>query len=200
MKKLLSAVFTFATLLTLADPAITQQSVRQRWPFSPKVDIDLCLESSANADVELQATYDGCATPITLSADQLEGSLNLHPGFNHLVWDPFAAGLGESKLTGFTVTATLASFDARKFLVLDLINRNWAYYAADPDGQDWSDIKYRRHYMVFRRVPAGTYQVGFTSEQMERLRSLGASQTGRAALDAVFAVRTITISKEALRA
>ena len=196
MKNILSFAFVFAAVMAVAEPAITKQAVRQRWPFSDKVDIDLYLDSDANSDVELTATWDGQATPVRLSEEQLEGSVNLRPGFNHLVWDPLAAGLGESKLTGFTVTATLASFDARKFLVIDLINRNYAYYAADPEGQDWSDRKYRRHFMVFRRVPAGTYHVGYTKEQMDRLQILGASQSGRAKTDQIFAARTVTITKD----
>ena len=196
MKNILSFAFVFAAVMAVAEPAITKQAVRQRWPFGNKVDIDLYLDSDANSDVELAATWDGQATPVRLSEEQLEGSVNLRPGFNHLVWDPLAAGLGESKLTGFTVTATLASFDARKFLVIDLINRNYAYYAADPSGQGWSDIKYKRHFMVFRRVPAGTYRVGFTREQMDRLGVLGASQGYRANYDPVFAVRTVTITKD----
>ena len=196
MKNILSFVFVFATAAAIAEPAITRQAVRQRWPFSNKVDIDLYLESDANSDVELTATWDGQTTPVPLSAAQLEGSTNLRPGFNHLVWDPLAAGLGESKLTGFTVTAALASFDSRKYLVLDLINRNWAYYADDPDGKAWTDDKYKRHYIVFRRVPAGVYQVGYTPEQMERLKVLGADQRYRADYDRCFKARMITITKD----
>lgn len=196
MKNILSFVFVFAAAAAIAEPAITRQAVRQRWPFSNKVDIDLYLESDANSDVELTATWNGQATPVPLTVDQLEGSTNLRPGFNHLVWDPLAAGLGESKLTGFTVTAALASFDSRKYLVLDLINRNWAYYADDPDGKRWNDDKYKRHYMVFRRVPAGVYQLGLTTAQMDHLKDLGANQNYRTGYDRALKARTVTITKD----
>ena len=196
MKNILSFAFVFAAVMAVAEPAITKQAVRQRWPFSDKVDIDLYLDSDANSDVELTATWDGQATPVRLSEEQLEGSVNLRPGFNHLVWDPLAAGLGESKLTGFTVTATLASFDSRKFLVIDLKNRTWQYYADDPEANEWRDAKYKYRYIVFRRVPAGTYQVGYTDAQLDHLLALGASSSYRAVYGRCSKARSITISKD----
>jgi len=160
-----------------ASSAITRLLTRQRWPWSSVVDIDVYFDSDKNADVSFQATFDGQTTPITLEMDGAT-EFQITPGFSSFVWDPVAAGLGENPLKGFTVTAVLATFDARKYFVIDMKERSWAFYADDPDGNNWADNKYKSRYIVFRRVPAGTYQLGITTDMFNYLYSIGAGGIG----------------------
>lgn len=192
MKKTFFAVaFTAFSIASYATDSVGVVA-RQRWPFSPLVDIDVKLEASACTDIGLTATYDGATEPIDLSMGLVEGSTTLLPGITHLVWDPVAAGLGENQLKGFTITSTLIGFDARKYLVFDLKERDYAYYADDPDGKNWSDDKYKQRYLVFRRVPAGVYQLGYTPEMQARWQTLGAS----ASVDVNSTERHITITRD----
>lgn len=193
MKKIFIAIFSFAALFAIADDAsVCHVAARQRWPFSRVVDIDVILDGANCRDVTLSATYDGATSPINLMSGLVEGVPTLVPGLNRFVWDPVAAGLGGSNLSGFSVTAALESFDARKFLVIDLKDRSYAYYAEDPDGKNWSDDKYKLRYVVFRRVPAGVYRLGYTEEQQARWRELGTA-TGS---DPNAAIRTVVISRD----
>ena len=192
MKKTLVAIFSFVTLATFADDAsVCHVAARQRWPFSRVVDIDIVLDGAKCCDSELFATYDGSLAPLSLLSGLTDGSPTLVPGINHLVWDPQAAGLGESELKGFSVAAALSSFDSRKYLVIDLKERTWAYHADDPDGTGWTDDKYKLRYIVFRRIPAGVYQLGYSEEQRARWKALGAGNS-----EPNSALRTVAITRD----
>ena len=194
MKRAFVAIFSLAVAAALAEDASTfRLAARQRWPFSRVVDIDIVLNGANCRDVDLTATYDGAAEPLNLVNGLIDGSPTLLPGINHLVWDPAAAGLGSANLKGFTVLASLEAFDARKYLVIDLKERNYAYYADDPEGNNWSDDKYKLRYVVFRRVPAGIYQLGYSDEQRARWKSLGSLSGGYPVNSTM---RTVTITRD----
>lgn len=182
-------VFAFSILTACgalaAEPSITDIAARQRWPWSDKVDIDFWLSAESPADVEFTATYDGVAAPISLANGLESSSMCLKPGLNHLVWDPVAAGLGSQKLTGFTIVPTVATFDARKYLVLDLQTGDYEYVSEPPAG-GWTADVYKSAKMVFRRVPAGVYTVGNTSEELTAF--------GVTTRPGVMARRTVTVS------
>lgn len=170
MKRSVLALFAVSAcvIAEAAAPVVTQCAARQRWPWSQKVDIDFWLTSDTCADVEFSATYDGALAPISLGAGLDESPLSLKPGLNHLTWDPVKAGLGSQKLTGFTIVPTVATFDARKYLVLDLQTGDYEYASEPPAEGGWTADVYKSSKMVFRRVPAGVYEVGNTSEELTK--------------------------------
>ena len=188
MKKLLCSFSLLASVAAFAGaPSVTDIAARQRWPWSAKVDIDFWLSSEDPAYAEFTATYDGAAAPISLADGFESSSPRLKPGLNHLVWDPVAAGLGSQKLTNFTLVPTVATFEARKYLVLDLQTGDFEY-ASEPPAGGWTADVYKSAKMVFRRVPAGVYTVGNTSEE---LTAFGATTR-----PAVMARRTVTVSSD----
>ena len=193
MKKILIAAVACVSLASYAagSPEL-RIAARQRIPFSHLVDIDIMMNGAGCADFTLRASYDGATAPLDLLPGLVEGSPTLVAGHNHLVWDPVAAGLGQSRLKGVSVTAAQADSDSRRFLVLDLKYRTWAYYADDPDGAGWSDSKYKRRYIVFRRIPAGTYQLGYSKEQLARWASLGSLSES----NPNNTMRTVTITRD----
>ena len=85
---------------------VTDLSVRQRWPWSPKVDIVFTVGEGEKSDIELSATWDGHPEPLPLTAaNGLAGrSYGLAGGQGHVVWDPRSAGITNA-LTGFKVSA-----------------------------------------------------------------------------------------------
>lgn len=197
MKKYFSILFVCSVISGMVEAGATAAVVaRQRWPFSSLVDIDVKLDSSTCSDAVLTATYDGVDTPISIEKGLVSGSTVLSPGINRLVWDPSAAGLGQKKLKNFSVQVTLIPFADRRFLVFDLKDRSYSYYSADPEGLAWNDAKYKSRYIVFRRVPAGVYQLGYTVAQMDRLSELGAGQGYRTQYEKCYLPRTVAITKD----
>ena len=193
-------LFILAVALMSADvfatPTVSQVAAKQRWPWSTKVDIDYWLDSDTTADVSFTATWDGQSTPFALTGAALSGcTLSARPGMNHAEWDPVAAGFdAKTPLKNFVVTPTVVSADSRKYLVINMTNGNCTFYADEPNGESWNQDKYKNQYMVFRRVPAGVYTLGYTTEQMNRLSALGATKQGDYA--AIFAQRTVRISSD----
>lgn len=168
MKKLFLFSFCVAAVAAFADtPCVSNVAARQRWPFSPVVDIDFWLESEECQDVVLSASYDGGQTTIALEGDAVGGSLfGLAPGMNHVTWDPVKAGFGDRQLKDFKVSAAVADKSARTYLVLDLADGSSTFAAQPPDDTGWTNSAYRSGKMVFRRIPAGRYELGYTDAEI----------------------------------
>ena len=97
-------VFVANMMVVFATPSISGISAKQRWPWSPVVDIDIICDGVGVADAILTATYDGSSgNPVELLPGIVEGSPTLGAGHNHLVWDPIKAGLGSVELKNFVV-------------------------------------------------------------------------------------------------
>lgn len=152
---------------------VTDLSVRQRWPWSPKVDIVFTVGEGEKSDIELSATWDGHPEPLPLTAaNGLAGrSYGLAGGQGHVVWDPRSAGITNA-LTGFKVSAESVAASGRTWLVIDLTDGSHQYYAAPPEG-DWTADVYKESKMVFRRVEGRTFTMGYTSAQRAVCRTAG---------------------------
>ena len=163
MKNVLILLLAGALLPGWADTTVSDVIVNQRWPWSEKVDVDFTLTGDA-ADVDVTATWDGQSAPVLLGT-----IFAAMPGSNRVTWDPAATSLAGKTLTGFSVTVAPASADAHRYLVIDLQNGGVSY-RAEPDGTDgkWSD-DYKTTKMAFRRIPAGTYQLGMESNQIAKV-------------------------------
>ena len=195
MKKLLLCLSAGAALVAFADLSVVSYSAKQRWPWSPVVDIDLICGGSGSGDISLSATYAGSGGSIDLLPGVVEGDMVAKPGLKHLVWSPAAAGLGATALSGFSVMAGISSVDSHKYLTLDLKDGTCQFHASEPAG-GWNQNVYKTRYIVFRRVPAGTYQLGYTAEQFAALRGLK-MQSNDATKDAdIVSARTVTISTD----
>lgn len=186
----------FAAETSFASPSVTAVAAHQRWPWSPVVDIDLICEGDGTGDLVLTATFDGADAPIDLTAGLVGDDTSLYatPGVRHFVWSPEAAGFGNQKLENFAVSATVVSSDSRKYLVVDLTDGSCQYYSDEPAGDGWHADAYMTRYMVFRRIPAGTYRIGYTDEQMAHLKDIGLPYQYN--FSHYFGARTITITTD----
>ena len=151
-------------LLLAATPQISGLTVRQRWPWEAKVDIDFTLGAGDPSDVDLTATYDGCTNSLNL------GTLaRASAGTHHVVFDPADYGLTNAPLTNFRVTANVGLISDRTFLELDLKNNVATYHATKPTMyyEDQSvGYGYHNRKMLFRRVAAGTYPLGYSGAML----------------------------------
>jgi len=142
------------------DPSVSEVVVNQRWPWSEKVDVDFTL-AGETADVGMTATWDGQPLPVLL------GTLfSCTPGSNRFTWDPSASFQAGKTLTGFAVTLVPTPVGERNYLVLDLRNGGYSFLADVPSG-GWTD-EYKTKKMVFRRVPAGSYALGMTTDELKK--------------------------------
>ena len=153
---------------------VTNVLVRQRWPWSHKVDIDFTVGGTEPVDVVVHATWDGQLEPVELTrGNGLTGSaygLCATPG--HFVWDPEAAGISNT-VTGFRARLSTANPDDRKYLVIDLTTGAHEFMSEEPEGGFNSDDVYKTTKMAFRRIPAGSFTMGATSAQLGILARLG---------------------------
>ena len=169
MKKVIVSVFCFVlgAGLYAADPGIENVIVRQRWPWSPVVDIDFTVTGSATG-VKFIAQYDG-AEPFRLAEKDLSGEFTdiLAPGLHHVSWNPVKAGLGNVVLKNFSVSIEV---EDKTYLILNLVDGSYRYEATAPEG-GWidHDAAYYQTNMVFRRVPAGRFTMGFSEEMIAHL-------------------------------
>jgi len=118
---MVSLVISLACGAFAADPAISQVTVRQRWPWNKLVDIDYMLtaELGEKVDVSLQA-YDG-QTELTLPFASLTGDLyGVGPGPRRIVWDPTATSYTNNRaLTQFNVRLTVVT-NPPLYMIVDL--------------------------------------------------------------------------------
>ena len=150
----------------------------QRWPWDTKVDIDFTLSGGEKCDVAATASFttNGVAGTVDLERAGAEGDFwELEPGVHHLVWDPAAAGFDVAEIKDFAVTVTPIenAAAARRWLVLSLRDGTWEYRAEEPDG-GWGD-EYKTAKMVFRRIPAGPFTSGLSSEEAAYLDAADAT-------------------------
>jgi len=160
MKHLL-ALFSvgFATVIVADDALVTEVAARQNWPWSPDVNITYRYNGTNPTSVWFTATWQGQTNPVDLVTLKSTGTFLVSNGLHRLTWDPVAAGYGKEALVDFKVQAVVTNADPRTYLVVDLVNGGYTLRPDVPSG-GWTD-EYRKTKMVFRRVPAGTYQLGF---------------------------------------
>ena len=147
----------------------------QRWPWDAKVDIDFELSGGEKCDVSVSATFTTNGVPVTIELERFgaKGDFwELEPGVHHIVWDPAAAGFDVAEFKDFSVTVTPVENAAavRKWLVLSIVDGTWEYRADEPDGGWGAD--YKKSKMVFRRIPAGPFTAGLSSEEAAYLDTM----------------------------
>ena len=163
MRRALTLLFAVAWLSGAADVTVTNVVVNQRWPWSEKVDVDFLVSGGAT-ELTVSATWDGQDAPYELGTVS-----EAKAGWNRFTWDPARSPFAGRTLTGFAVTVAQWAAPTNRYLIIDLENGGVSY-ASRPDGTDgeWSDA-YKTTKMVFRRIPAGTYQLGMASNDIARV-------------------------------
>ncbi len=168
MRLIERALLTFALAVAFsvqAETSISNVTVNQRWPWSEEVDVDFILSGDAS-DVDITATWDSQAEPVLLGSIE-----SCQPGQRRFTWNPLQSAYAGKTLTGFAVSVTNSTHEARCYLVLDLVDGGVSYLAAEPAG-GWS-AEHKSSKMVFRRIPKGTYSLGITTDDLAPLISSG---------------------------
>ena len=173
MKKIVFGCFLLAVCTTFADPVVSDIKIKQRWPWSPVVDFDYWLAATNSQDVTMKVTFDGAPEGgVDVASGLVEGCLCAVPGLNHFAWDSAKAGYGSRKLENFRIAkTTLTDSSERMYLIMDLKNGSISYSSAPTPSDAFNADIYKQRYIVFRRIPAGTYQIGYTVEQLTTLQA-----------------------------
>jgi len=155
-----------ASSVSAADVEVREVAVRQRWPWSPKVDIHyvLACDATQRVDVAVEGFNNGVSLG-PLPAASLSGDVySVSYGEHHIVWDPAQTAYSNTPLPDFSVE--LSFLPTKNYMIIDLSK------SAGQEGQItyrtdegvWYDITNRVEHMttnlVFRRVEAGTYIMG----------------------------------------
>jgi formylglycine-generating enzyme required for sulfatase activity len=163
----LLAVGLAAFAETETSATIENVVVRQRWPWKGVVDIDFTVRGKATG-VKFVAKYDG-VEPFTLAEKDLSGEFAeiLEPGIHSVTWNPEKAGLDKTELKNFSVSVEP---EDKTYLILNLVDGSYHYAAAEPEG-GWlnADPANYQTNIVFRRVPKGTFTMGYSDDLIKAL-------------------------------
>ena len=177
MKKLAFLLYVFGALGAItAEATITVTSVKQRWPFSGKVDVNFTLASSEPQDILFNFTYMGQLVPQNVTNRWLDATVyGATNGMNHFVFDPADYGLSDVALPNLTFTPVWATnVSERLYIVLDGPTSSYEFLKDTPvDG--WTQTVYKTQKTPFRRVSAGTYQLGNTDAELKAVLGRNAS-------------------------
>ena len=145
---------------------VTNVSVRQRWPWSKKVDIDFQLQMPEGGDpsktADLFVTGKDGVAPVTLSGSSLSGDLfGVSPGDRRIVWDPEMGQIGKT-FTQFDVAFTTQP-SKTTYMIVDLQKNvgdsDQITYRYEGAWKDVTNSIYKTSSLVFRRIPATTSEV-----------------------------------------
>ena len=173
-KSVLLFLVSAAAAAAFADSSVTGITVKQRWPWSDKIDIDFTLAATTNCHIRFSFSHSGMATGRTITNKFSDATLyGVAPGEGHFTMTPADLGIKGKSIANLVVTAEeVASVADRTFLVLDISTGGYEYMAARPsDEWGWTNAVYKGQKMAFRRVPAGTYTVGHTVDELKVVKS-----------------------------
>ena len=186
MKKILFPVFAALVAATASAATDLTATIRQDWPWSAKVFIDVTMPEGTN-DLALVASFVSGGEiktfDIASGCPGVEGRTSCVAGGDcHVTWDPVASGFtGEMK--NLQISAKAVSANERAWLVLDCDTGDYRYVALGDEpknskGWPWNSDTvantdtYRLRYMVFRRIPGGTAKIGYTASELSYLNGL----------------------------
>ena len=174
-KSLVAAIFAavmFAAGVAEAAPTVTINSVRQRWPWNNKIDVNYTIADTGDdisnrvGKLVLTATINGVAYTA------LDGGLNegVSAGTHTFVWENPPENI---KATDCEMKAEYFSElvpAGNDYMIVDLVTGAVSYEGIFSDsenlgatGQEISNVrynvdKYKSTHMVLRKIPKGTYQ------------------------------------------
>ena len=183
MNKLI--VFAFAAVAAVsafAEATVSDVVVRQRWPWSRKVDINYVLTTDKPVDITVAATSAGEA--LTLAPASLAGDLNsVETGVHRITWDPSGTEYEQRGLLPDFKVTLLAGVEKR-YMIINLKAElgdgeeriTYSDCVIDPipgsnakaTWECWPD-KYKTDYLVLRRIPKGTFKMGSPANERNRV-------------------------------
>jgi formylglycine-generating enzyme required for sulfatase activity len=164
---------------------VSDVTVRQRWPWDRKVDIDYLLTAEPGQSFDVSVTASNGGQALALPGTSLSGDLyNVEQGQRRIVWDPAKTGYTNATLTRFGVTLTPTN--APLYMIVDLTKATEAegqieyVYDADLIGGKYGSVEtnpvmgvaslvwtgvtnntaYTTTKLVLRRVASGPYVMG----------------------------------------
>jgi len=152
-------------------PAVSQVTVRQRWPWSRLVDIDFLVTCDATQKVDIAVTAHDGSTELTLPLASLSGDLyGVSHGVRRIIWDPTVTAYTNGQvLTQFNVTLTPLPALPPTYMIVDLLSGGTTYHFCGMNL--WSDVTndvYKTTKLVLRRIPAGTFMMGSPTGELGR--------------------------------
>lgn len=157
----------FSSVVCAEGVSVSDVEVRQLWPWSGDIDIGFTI-TGGNTAVKFTAQYDG-VEPFEIPERELSGDFfDAAPGRRHVRWNLKRAGLDGKTLFNLKITAQADATD-RTYLILNLVDGSYRYAATEPEGGWMSfDKGYGQTNMVFRRVPAGTFTMGYSQDILDK--------------------------------
>ena len=167
--------------------AISNVTVRQRWPWDRKVDIDYQLTDASGLSFDVSVTARNGIQVLSFPDAALSGErFNVKQGRHRIVWDPMSTGYTNATLTKFNVRLTPTN--PPLYVIVDLTKAAGAdgqitpVYEADLTGGAYGSVEtnpvpgvsslvwtgvtngtaYMTTNLVLRRVASGSYLMGGT--------------------------------------
>ena len=176
-----AALALVVTLALGADASsVTINSVAQRWPWNNKVDITYTVDggqtftADGTGDIYYRLVFNATINGQTYKIDGVTNiGASASTGRHTVTWTP-PADL-KVKATGCTMTASLYSADRPSgddYMVIDLetgaVSFEGLLGTQERSNERYTNnAAYKTDYMVFRRIPAGTYTLGEEQETFE---------------------------------
>ena len=66
-KNVLLFLVSVAAAAAFADPSVTGITIKQRWPWSDKIDVDFTLSATTNCDIRFAFSHSGMAAGKTIT-------------------------------------------------------------------------------------------------------------------------------------
>ena len=197
MKKLMIALSVSAVAAaTVSAATITNVLIRQQWPWSTKVNVDYVLQDVANGTHDVKVEFRNGSQVITNRTESLSGDrFGVGPGEHTLTWDPSYGDAGQlpAVLPNMTATVSIPD-DGRTWMIIDISGGNNAenypitFTNAPPPG-GWNQEVYKKTKIVFRRIPATTFQQGVTEAETNHFNISNGGWAPRRR-------RTVTLTKD----
>ena len=161
MKSRIAAIIlaTGASVVSAVD--VSDVVVQQRWPWSRLIDVEFVIdgEAGAGARYDVTLTARNGTEELTVPSAAISGDVGpLAAGVHTLTIDPVAAGFTQDVMTRFNVT--VAASNSPAYMIVDLATGAKTYNYDWSQLMDVSDATYKTDKMVFKHVPAGTFNMG----------------------------------------
>jgi len=162
-----------ASFASAADAEVREVAVRQRWPWSQKVDIHFVIacDATQRVDVAVEGFNNGASIG-SLSETALSGDVfSVSYGEHHIVWDPTQTAYSNTPLPNFSVALSLVPEKAYMIIDLSKTAGQEGQITYRTDTGVWYDITNRVEHMttnlVLRRIEAGTYTMGSPAAEIK---------------------------------
>ena len=124
MKRKIAVMCVLAALGAFAEVTFTNVLVRQRWPWSPKIDVYYTVKG-VDGWTGVRPVFAAGGETLAAPEESLSGDRTISSdGCFRLTWNPAAANLGRERLNGLTVS--LGSSAGPLYMIVDLAKERGA--------------------------------------------------------------------------